>query len=168
MRSNIDLETKRELIEWLDAKRRHILQQVEAMDPVDRRRSLLPSGWTPLGLVRHLTLDVERFWFRAVMGGERVDLPKGYEGWTTPPDQSDAEVFEQYTRECQRVSVVLEPMSLDSAPVWWPDGDGAPPYGSLREVILHVLVETATHAGQLDICRELVDGGQRLVLDEPG
>jgi hypothetical protein len=35
-------------------------------------------------------------------------------------------------------------------------------------VILHVIVETATHAGHLDICRELADGGQRLVLDEPG
>lgn len=36
-----------------------------------------------------------------------------------------------------------------------------------REVLLHVLVETSTHAGHLDICRELADGGQRLVLDQP-
>ena len=32
---------------------------------------------------------------------------------------------------------------------------------------MHVLVETATHAGQLDVARELADGGQRLVFDTP-
>ena len=32
---------------------------------------------------------------------------------------------------------------------------------------MHVIVETATHAGQLDDARELADGGQRLVMDAP-
>ena len=36
-------------------------------------RPLLPSGWTCAGLVHHLALDVERFWFRAVMAGEKVE-----------------------------------------------------------------------------------------------
>jgi hypothetical protein len=30
--------------------------------------------------------------------------------------------------------------------------------------ILHVITETATHAGHLDAARELIDGGQWLVL----
>ena len=34
----------------------------------------------------------------------------------------------------------------------------------LRSVIVHVLVETATHAGQLDAVRELIDGRQYIVL----
>ena len=42
-----------------------------------------------------------------------------------------------------------------------------PPHSSLREVLLHVIVETAEHAGHPDIRRELADGGQRLVLDVP-
>ena len=58
-------------------------------------------------------------------------------------------------------------LPLDAAPVWWFEGAGTLPYTTLREVLLHVLVETATHAGHLDICRELADGGQRLVLDRP-
>jgi hypothetical protein len=37
---------------------------------------------------------------------------------------------------------------------------------NLREVILHVLTETAVHAGHLDAARELIDGHQRLVLTE--
>jgi hypothetical protein len=34
------------------------------------------------------------------------------------------------------------------------------------EVILHVVVETATHAGHLDAVRELVDGRQWMVLGD--
>lgn len=35
-------------------------------------RPVLPTGWTCAGLVQHLALDVERFWFRQVMAGEQV------------------------------------------------------------------------------------------------
>lgn len=158
---------KRDLLQWLDGQRRHVAEQVEAMPPAARRRSQVPSGWTARGVLRHLTLDVERVWFRAVMAGEDVELPQGYEGWTAPEDQSDEELLEQYAAECRLATAAIDPLALDAEPVWWFEGEDGPPHSSLREVILHVLVETATHAGHLDICRELVDGGQRLVLDEP-
>jgi hypothetical protein len=38
----------------------------------DLRRHVLPSRWTCLGLVNHLSLDVERFWFQAVIAGEAI------------------------------------------------------------------------------------------------
>ena len=162
-----DQVVKRELLEWLDAQRSHVAEQFEAMPVQARRRSSVPSGWTPRGLVRHLTLDVERVWFRAVMAGEPVDLPEGYAGWTAPELQSDEELLEQYTSECRLATAAVDKLDLDARPAWWFKDGGDPPYSSLREVLMHVIVETATHAGHLDICRELVDGGQRLVLDEP-
>jgi uncharacterized damage-inducible protein DinB len=162
-----DRETMDQALAWLDAKRRHVLDQVEAMPSPDRRRSRLPSGWTPLGAVHHLALDVERFWFRAVMAGADVELPTGYEGWTAPEEQTDEEILELYAAECRAATSAVDGMSPDEEPRWWFPGAGSAPYTSLREVVLHVLVETATHAGQLDVCRELVDGGQRLVLDVP-
>lgn len=162
-----ELTTKRELLEWLDAQRRHVVEQVRAMPAEARRRSNVPSGWTPRGVVRHLTLDVERVWFRAVMAGESVDLPEGYDGWIAPELQSDEELLEQYASECRLATAVVDKLGLDAEPAWWFEDGGDPPYSSLREILLHVIVETATHAGHLDICRELVDGGQRLVLDEP-
>lgn len=162
-----DQMMKRELVAWLDAQRAHVVEQVRSMPAEARRRSHVPSGWTPRGLVRHLTLDVERVWFRAVMAGEPVDLPAGYDGWTAPENQSDEELLEAYVEECRLASAAVDGLELDAQPIWWfPDG-GEPPHSSLREVLLHVIVETAAHAGHLDICRELVDGGQRLVLDEP-
>jgi uncharacterized damage-inducible protein DinB len=168
-RVEIDSEqtTKSELLEWLDAKRAHVVEQVRALPAEARCRSHVPSGWTPRGLIRHLTLDVERVWFRAVMAGEPVEIPQGYDGWTAPESQSDEELLEQYANECRLATAAVSDLELDTPPAWWFEGSGNPPYSSLREVLLHVIVETATHAGHLDICRELVDGGQRLVLDEP-
>jgi hypothetical protein len=37
-------------------------------------------------------------------------------------------------------------------------------FGDLRSILLHNIVETSTHAGQLDVVRELADGGQHIVL----
>jgi len=55
----------------------------------------------------------------------------------------------------------------DAAPALWPEelfGDWR--LDNLREVILHVLTETAVHAGHLDAVRELIDGRTWLVLTE--
>ncbi len=152
-----ELTMKRELLAWLDAQRSHVAEQVRAMPAEARRRSYVPSGWTPRGVIRHLTLDVERVWFRAVMAGERVDLPEGYDGWTAPELQSDEELLEQYANECRLATAAVDKLDLDARPVWWFEHGGDPPHSSLREILLHVIVETATHAGHLDICRELVD-----------
>lgn len=159
--------TKEQLLGWLGAKRRHVRSQVEAIPEEERRRSHLPSGWTPMGLVHHLALDVERVWFRAVLAGEAVDLPSGYEGWIAPDDRTDAELLAQYDEECARADAIASELDLDSPTVWWFEGAGDPPFSTLREILIHVLVETSTHAGHLDIVRELIDGGQRLVLDAP-
>ncbi len=162
-----DDPTRTELLGWLGAKRRHVREQVASLDEAERRRSRLPSGWTPLGAVQHLTLDVERVWLRAVMTGESVDIPQGYDGWTVPEHRAGDEVLAAYDAECRLADEAVADLPLDAAPRWWFDGAGAPPYSTLREVLLHVLVETSTHAGHLDVCRELADGGQRLVLDTP-
>ena len=158
--------TRDDLLAWLESKRRHVRQQVEAMRIEDRRASTLPSGWTPLGLVHHLTHDVERLWFRAAVGGEQVALPVGYDGWLVPIDLSDDDVLGAYEEECRLATEVIARRPLESPLAWWLEGE-EPPYSTMREVLLHVLVETATHAGHLDACRELADGGQRLVLDRP-
>ncbi|WP_181309979.1 DinB family protein [Nocardioides campestrisoli] len=167
MGSTSEQRTKVELLLWLDYKRAHVAEQVRAM-PVEARRSTqVPSGWTPRGLVRHLTLDVERLWFRAVMAGEEVQLAEGYDGWRAPEELSDEELLEQYAQECRLATEAVADLDLDAKPLWWFEGAGDAPYSSLREVLVHVLVETATHAGHLDLARELADGGQRLIMDEP-
>ena len=101
------------------------------------------------------------------MTGELVEIPVGYDGWTAPESQSDEELLEQYANECRLADAAVSDLDLDTKPAWWFEGSGNPPHSTLRAILLHVIVETATHAGHLDMCRELADGGQRLVLDEP-
>ena len=60
---------------------------------------------------------------------------------------------------------IVAGMTPDTPPAWWP-GElfGSFRLDTLREVLLHVIIETTRHAGHLDIFRELIDGEQWLVL----
>jgi hypothetical protein len=82
------------------------------------------------------------------------------------PDVAGREVLDLYRGEVDRANAVLADASLDDAPLWWPDFFGDFRLGSVREVVLHVLVEVACHCGHLDAARELIDGRQWIVLTE--
>jgi hypothetical protein len=154
------------LLRQLQAQRGHVLGSLEGLTDDELRRPVLPSGWTCLGLVQHLALDVERFWFRSVFAGERVELPEGDEGWRVGDDVPAATVLELYREETRLADAVIERTPLDAGPAWWPDFFGDLPARDLRRTVLHVLVETATHAGHLDAVRELIDGRTWLVLTD--
>jgi Protein of unknown function (DUF664) len=153
------------LLAHLHAQRRHVVGILDGLDEAALRRPVLPSGWSCLGLVRHLALDVERFWFRAVVAGERVGLETGDGAWQVPADLPTAAVFELYRQEVDLADAIVSARSLDSGPAWWPVEifPGIPPE-DLRETVLHVITETATHAGHLDAARELIDGRTWLVV----
>jgi len=60
------------LLSSLADQRHHVLGVLEGLSEEDLRRPMLPSQWTCAGLVHHLAIDVERFWFRAVVAGEQL------------------------------------------------------------------------------------------------
>lgn len=156
------------LLGALDSKRTHVLSILEGLDEEALRRPVLPSGWTCLGLVHHLALDDEKFWFRAVAAGERAAIEEipgsGESAWQPDPEKTAEEIFALYRGEAELADAFLAGADLDTAPGWWPDFFGGRRYDNLREVVLHVITETATHAGHLDAVRELIDGRQRLVV----
>ncbi|MFJ2842808.1 DinB family protein [Streptomyces griseofuscus] len=156
------------LLQVLDGQRRHVLGILDGLDPKDLRRPVLPSGWHCLGMVQHLTLDVERFWFRAVVAGDETvvrNLTSGDAAWRVAPDTPAADVLERYRREAERADAVITATPADAPPAWWPrDLFGEPHLHTLRDVLLHVITETACHAGHLDAARELLDGRRWLVL----
>ena len=65
--------TKAALLLSLEAQRAHVLGCLEGLNVEDLNRPVLPTGWNCLGLLQHLALDVERFWFPTTMAGEEVD-----------------------------------------------------------------------------------------------
>jgi len=113
----------------------------------------------------HLALDIERFWFRAVIAGEQVSLESGAGAWQVPADVPAGAVFEEYRQEIACANAIIAATPLDRAPAWWPDGlFGSWRLDDLREIMLHVITETACHAGLLDAVRELIDGRTWMVL----
>ncbi len=155
------------LVSYLDRQREHVLGILEGLDSAALRRPVLPSGWTCLGLVQHLTLDVERLWFRGVVAAEDIDLENGGKSaWQVGDAVPAGNVLEAYRREWRRANEIIAATPLDAPPEYWPEEMfGSFRMHSLRQIILHVIAETACHAGHLDAARELTDGQTWMVLD---
>ena len=153
------------LLSSLNGQRDHVLGILDGLSDEDLRRPVLPTGWSCLGLVQHLALDIERFWFRAVVAGERVDLPSGADAWQVPADVPASAVLEGYRQEIALANAIITSTPLDAAPAWWPeDLFGGWRLDDLQQIILHVIAETACHAGHLDAVRELIDGRTWMIL----
>jgi uncharacterized damage-inducible protein DinB len=157
-------EEKDALLATLNAQRGHLLSALDGLSEEDLRRPVLPSAWTVLGLVRHLALEVEQFWFRGAVAGEPITLTSGDEAWQVPADVPSAAILGRYREEVAKANEIIAATPIDAMPKWWPDFFRDFPPRPLRQTILHVITETATHAGHLDAARELIDGGQWLVL----
>jgi hypothetical protein len=161
--------TTQALLNTLDGERAHVTGILEGLDPEALRQPVLPSGWHCLGLVRHLALDVERFWFRAVVAAE-LEIPGPDEtpgsAWWVEPDTAPAAVFGLYQQEIEHANRIIAATPLDRAPLGWPDElFGEFRLADLRAVLLHAITETSCHAGHLDAARELLDGRRWAVLE---
>lgn len=149
----------------LRTQRRHVEKAVTGLSLADLTSTHSPVTWTPAAVVHHLALDVERWWFGAIFAGSEEarhyfeEHPGG--AWTVPPG---TDVFALYAEEQAASDRILTSVEPDAAPAWWPSFLGR--QQSVAEIALHVATETATHAGQLDVVRESIDGTQWLVLDE--
>lgn len=147
----------------LDSQRAHVLGILEGLSEEDLRRPVLPSGWSCLALLRHLTVDVELFWFPGVIAGEpdvAGQLAAGAEAhWYVPEGMSTEEVFAGYRAAIARADVVLAAADLEQVPAAWPVGIW-PTWRlpDVRRILIHVLTEVACHSGHLDAARELIDG----------
>jgi uncharacterized damage-inducible protein DinB len=155
------------LLASLTIQRNHVLGILEGLTDDQLRRPVLPLGWSCLGMVQHLTISDERFWFRGIVGGDSAcvsasaDEAKAEAIWQVAPDAPAAAVLEAYRQEIELADAVIAATPLDQPPAIWPTEiwpDWRLP--NLRAIILHVITETACHAGHLDAARELIDGHQ--------
>ena len=130
--------------------------KVEGLDDEQLRRPMVPSGTSVLGLVKHLAA-VEYSWFCKTFGRETEPLPFDDDD----PDvdlrieahESTADVLAFYERACAAADAVIDELDVEAVGrAWW----GEPV--SLRWVLIHMIEETARHAGHVDIARELLDG----------
>lgn len=148
----------------LRAQRHHVVTTLEGLSDAQLHTVVPPLTWAPIAALHHLALDVERWWFQAIVANDARALgyfeanPSG--AWSVP---ERIDVFSLYESECEASDAIISAVDLDATPSTWPEFLG--PKQTVGQIVLHVTVETATHAGQLDIVREMLDGRQYLVLD---
>ncbi|MFB6857728.1 DinB family protein [Streptomyces sp. NPDC056341] len=146
----------------LDRQREHVVGILEGLSEEDLRRPVLPSGWSCLALLRHLTLDVERFWFSGVIAGEpdvAGQLTAGTEAhWYIPETMRAEDVFADYRAAVVRANAVIAAAAPEQEPAAWPvEIWPAWRLPDVRHILIHVLAEVACHSGHLDAVRELID-----------
>ena len=139
------------LIQWLGYLRGAVLRNVVGLDDGQAR-------WTPdgkllplLGIVNHLT-NVEWRWIDGGFGGAHVSRSEQefHPGDELTLDEAVAAYRQRATDTDARVrSLELTEIAASGS---WADGR------DLRWVVLHLINETARHAGHADATRELLDG----------
>jgi uncharacterized damage-inducible protein DinB len=134
----------------LQFQRESVVRKVSGVADADLRSSPVGTGTSLLWLVVHLA-HAELLWVLRRFAGEDVDLPGNQAG----PEVSLDAALSLYRTTWDRVdAVVASARDLEERCRWIESGD--PP--TLRWVLLHLLEETARHAGHADILRELIDG----------
>jgi Protein of unknown function (DUF664) len=87
------------------------------------------------------------------------DMPDPANEWLVSPQLSADTVKTRYRNETNEANAAIAGAGLDDVPrnhdSWWEMfGEGTV---NVRWIILHMIEETAQHAGHLDIVRELLD-----------
>jgi len=166
MRSIPDSATTSErdsLTQYLDYQRETILLKTEGLTREQLGQKIPTSALTLAGILYHLAL-VEEDWFEKGFHG--LDMREDFRDvdWDADPDFEFRTATEKepdwlrrrYRDACNRSrQVVAEAKSMDD--VSRGGKFNGQPY-TLRWMVLHMIEETARHAGHADLLREAVDG----------
>lgn len=151
------------LASFLDFQRATMVQKAEGLtDEQASSRPVEPSTLSMSGLIKHLAL-VEESWFESVFTGGELDEP-----WASAPFDDDhdwefnsasgdriSDLIAMYEAACEKSRrVVARADSLDQTSA----KETRHGIVSLRWILLHMIEETARHAGHADLIRERIDG----------
>lgn len=140
---------------FLDEYRAIVLSKLDGVSDQDARRALVPSGTNLGGILKHLRW-VETGWFHRLAGGETGTHERDHERATEfrlRETDTVASVISDYRTACATSREVVAGRELD-------DHVQHRDFGSLslRWIYVHLIEETARHAGHMDILREQLDG----------
>jgi uncharacterized damage-inducible protein DinB len=148
-------------LRYLDYFRETLLAKVPALPAESQRVSRLPSGWTPLELVKHLRF-VELRWIAWGFEGRPVAEPWGDrrdDRWFVAPSESFVELAGSLRAQGEHTRTVVVSHDLAEVGAPGPRWDGAEP-ATLERVLFHLVQEYARHVGHIDIVAELSGGPQ--------
>ena len=152
------------LLGFLDHQRETVLLKTEGLGAEQLAAAIPPSSLTLAGLLNHLAL-VEDSWFPVRFAGRPEDDLWAGVDWDADPDHEFRTAIgvapdvlrARYADACARSrEVVAVTASLDELSVGTSTRTGN--RWNLRWVLLHMIEETARHAGHADLLREAIDG----------
>jgi len=152
---------KQTLLRYLGKERAALLATLDGLDDRQVRWPLTPSGTNLLGIVKH-TASVSLGYFGETFGRDHgqalpwfdEDAELNADMWATA-DESREQIVALYEESARQADATIEALELDSpgrVPWWRPEKADV----TLGQIIVHMIAETAHHAGHADIVRELL------------
>jgi uncharacterized damage-inducible protein DinB len=168
MTSNLDPE-RADILAGLGSARHFLRFTARDLTDEQARQRTTASELTLGGLIKHVA-SVEQGWASFVLEGPsalgdfsamtEADMANWADQFKLLPDETLAGVLADYDKVAQRTDDLVTSLPdlnlshpLPTAP-WFPPGERR----SGRRVFLHIIAETAQHAGHADIIRESLDG----------
>ena len=145
----LDADERATLQALLQYQRDSLVRKVAGVDDHAARHQFVGSGTTLLWLIKHMA-RAEALWLLRRFAGEPTHLPDDAVG----ADDTLASAVAEYRNTWARVDPIIAGASLEEP--CRSTGDDSPM--KLRWILMHLLEETARHAGHADIIRELIDG----------
>ena len=157
------MDQKQIIHRYLRISRDALLAKLDGLSERDVRWPMTQTGTNLLGLVKHVA-SVELGYF-----GEVFDRPSNLpllwldedaeinaDMWATA-DESREEIVTLYQHAAAHADETIAALTLESPGLvpWWPPERH---HVTLQQIMVHVSVEMARHAGHADILRELIDG----------
>jgi hypothetical protein len=153
-----DAGEKETVAAMLDQQRAAMVAICDGCSDDNLRARLVASDTTILGIVKHLAF-MERWWVHDVFAGGNPDYP-----WTKDDPNAEfriedhettQDIIDFYAVECEKSRAIFGEANLDDRAVKRNEV-------TLRWISGRMIMETARHAGQADILRELLDGAAGL------
>ena len=156
-------DIKTTLHRYLRARRTGLLAKLDGLGEYDLRRPLTRTGTNLLGLVKHVaSVQAEYFGlvfdrpFEPPMPWGAPDAEDNAVMWV-PETVSVQSILDLHHASAAHSVATIVALDLDAPGVvpWWkPETRNV----TLHQILVHVDLETAHHAGHADIVRELIDG----------
>lgn len=145
---------------FLDFYREAVKAKLHGLSEEEANRRMVPSDTTLASLIKHLA-RVEMSWFQHRLAGipleelpylQRV-LADPESDFRVEPDETVEVLLSRYDEQCRRSRQIASTKQLD-------DRLPHPVLGevTMRWIMVHMIEETARHAGHADILREQIDG----------
>ncbi|HZG02883.1 MAG TPA: DinB family protein [Streptomyces sp.] len=147
-------DEKSTLLAFLDYLREAVISKALGLPEEQARIPGVPSGTSLLGLVKHLTA-AELYWFAWAFEG--ADIPHPEFGMELTDDESAESLVAAYRDAVARSNEIVGRCDDLTRPCARPAGRNKV-VRSMRWVLVHMIEETARHAGHADILREQADG----------